>query len=107
VETTTLDTFWRYLGKPRIDVIKMDIEGGELLALKGATAVLAANPNLTLVFEFAPAHLRAAGSEPEELLTLLREFGFSIYGIEDDGGLCEVPMPRGTKYVNLVAMGAK
>ncbi len=41
VETTTLDTFARTLQPGSIDFIKIDIEGAEIMALKGMTDILA------------------------------------------------------------------
>jgi hypothetical protein len=40
VETTTLDTFCKHSAISKIDILKMDIQGGELLALQGATDLL-------------------------------------------------------------------
>ena len=40
VATRTLDEIWRQCGSPLVSVIKMDIEGGEHDALKGATELI-------------------------------------------------------------------
>lgn len=40
VETTTLDKFCQESSISKINILKMDIQGGELLALKGATSLL-------------------------------------------------------------------
>jgi FkbM family methyltransferase len=40
VEMTTLDIEWEALGRPDVSVMKMDIEGAELHALRGAHALL-------------------------------------------------------------------
>ena len=65
-----------------VDLIKLDVQGHELAALKGMTDVLASSPNVLLLFEFWPAGLRAAGTTPEELLTFLGERGFLIQETE-------------------------
>ncbi len=40
VPVTTIDAEWRARGEPRVALVKLDIEGGELSALQGATALL-------------------------------------------------------------------
>jgi FkbM family methyltransferase len=46
----------------RVDFIKMDIQGWEVDALRGATALVDANPGLRIYFEFWPHGLRRAGT---------------------------------------------
>jgi FkbM family methyltransferase len=41
VAVSTVDAEWEALGKPAVTVVKMDVEGGELAVLQGATAFLA------------------------------------------------------------------
>jgi FkbM family methyltransferase len=49
VEATTLDTEWRACGSPSVAVIKIDIEGGEATALRGAYELLeSCRPRLLL-----------------------------------------------------------
>ena len=101
-ELVTLDTFWEESGRPSIDFIKMDIEGAEPRALKGAQQLLHHNKKLTLITEFCPVNLRAGGTEPEEFLDLLAGFGFRWTAIGKGGELLpEIPQLEGGQYVNL------
>lgn len=59
-----------------IDVLKIDTQGSELLALQGARKLLNASPDVALLIEFWPYALR--GGTPEELLALLDELGFKL-----------------------------
>ena len=101
-EIVTLDTFWEESGRPSIDFIKMDIEGAEPRALRGAQQLLRHNKKLTLITEFCPANLRAGGTEPEEFLDLLSSLGFRWTAIGKGGELLpELPKLEGGQYVNL------
>ncbi|HET9096095.1 MAG TPA: FkbM family methyltransferase [Candidatus Baltobacteraceae bacterium] len=66
-------------GWPRVDFIKMDIQGFEGHALKGMTGVLGSNPDVLLFTEFFPYGMRAAGIDPFEFIEQLRSFGFDIW----------------------------
>jgi len=84
VSTVTLDEYASSEGWPRIDVIKMDIEGAEPLALAGMSAILNRSDLIHLLIEFAPEILRRSGTGPLELLTQLRRLGFTISVVEQD-----------------------
>jgi FkbM family methyltransferase len=78
VPMTTLDG---YLNDHRIDaehisLIKLDLEGAEHDALRGARNTLAATRAAVLV-EYLPERMRHLGQDPEELLELMRSSGFS------------------------------
>lgn len=81
VETVTLDSQQDLLGP--VDIIKMDIEGAEYYALYGMRTLLEKNPHVQMIMEFAPIHLKRAGVQPEALLKMVRELGFSIYTINE------------------------
>ncbi|MBV9661176.1 MAG: FkbM family methyltransferase [Acidimicrobiales bacterium] len=61
---------------PRVNVIKIDIEGAEVQALRGLTETLARNPDMQVLFEWFPSQIRKMGDDPEELLRLLAGAGF-------------------------------
>jgi FkbM family methyltransferase len=80
VPATTLD---QALGGRRLDVMKMDIEGGEVRALDGMEGTLAASAALVLLVECNPSGLRAAGASAAELLDRLESAAFSVSQIDE------------------------
>lgn len=78
VPTIALDAFADEHGIDPADVsfVKIDVEGYELPVLRGASRLLAAGP--PLLCEFAPEYMRTGGIDPAELVTLLRDHGYSF-----------------------------
>ncbi|MCY3863838.1 MAG: FkbM family methyltransferase [Chloroflexi bacterium] len=90
VQTVTIDDCLDQLGIARVDIVKMDIEGAELAALRGMRRTIAASPGLALVMEYNPAALKAFGHEPVAALAEARGLGLaSVEAIEADGSLTD------------------
>jgi FkbM family methyltransferase len=85
VASTTLD---QELGGQPVDVLKMDIEGGEPRALEGMEATIALSPNLVMFVECNPNALAASGSSAVELIERLRELGFHVNEIDEKRHVC-------------------
>ncbi len=82
IEYINLDEYFKtYNGK--VDLIKMDIEGAEKLAIEGMSSLLHKNKNVKILTEFHPLELKKSGVEPEDYLQVLREYGFEIYHIDN------------------------
>jgi FkbM family methyltransferase len=73
----------------RVDLVKMDIQGAEGMALRGMRRTLASNPGLVMLMEFWPEGLRKSGFKPEEVLSDLERLGFALYRIDDRTGNVE------------------
>ena len=80
IEATTLDA---YLAGSAIDVVKMDIQGAEMLAFKGMAATIALNPELIILTEFSPQHLLKCGAHPTAFLEALEAAGFTLRVIDE------------------------
>ncbi len=77
VRAQTLDTIVAGGTLPAPTVLKLDIEGAEILALRGAREVLAdATAPRALFLEVHDSFLPAFGSSAEEVLTLVGEAGY-------------------------------
>ena len=89
-ETVSLDQALD--GVARLDVVKVDAEGAEPFVLRGMSRLLARNPGLQILTEFAPVHLRRAGVDPASYLDEITRMGFEIFRIDDmDGALHKEP----------------
>lgn len=69
----------------RLDFLKIDVEGGELMVLRGACGVLERDHPRLLV-EFQELNTRQFGYEPQEIRELLEEVGYTKFrrvGVED------------------------
>jgi FkbM family methyltransferase len=84
VETVALDEALAH--ESRVDVIKIDAEGGEPLILRGMARLLAGNPEIRIFVEFGPEHLRRAGIEPLQWLEELVAMGLRVQRVEDLSG---------------------
>jgi hypothetical protein len=81
VTTTTLDSYWASGVLPRVDFIKMDIEGAEMSALQGMKGLLGSSPRLIMIMEYYPRGLELIGVDPLQALQRLRDLGFGRIGI--------------------------
>jgi len=66
-----------------IDVMKLDVEGAEVSALRGAAGVIATSPEITLFCELNPGTLERAGLSTGDLLAALDDLGFHARAIDE------------------------
>ena len=90
VRTAAIDDCLAELGIGRVDIVKMDIEGAELAALRGMRRTIADSPDLALVMEFNPSALKAFGHQPAAALHEALSLGFGrVEAIAADGSLTD------------------
>lgn len=87
VQAITLDEY--FAPNTRMDVIKVDIEGSELFALRGAKRLLSENRHVKVLLEWSPDQCRTCGYDPSELAEEIRLLGFECQLAERD----RRPMP--------------
>jgi FkbM family methyltransferase len=82
VRARPLDAIARGLGLARIDLVKMDIEGGEAAAVAGMRDLLDAHAVRRLLLELHPAALAALGRGVEDVYRPLARAGYRGFSID-------------------------
>jgi len=89
IELTTLDNFLKKRGIAKLDVIKMDIQGAEGLAIRGMKETLKNSEKLKIFTEFWPTGIERTGLKPADFLYALARANFKIYNINRKNGALE------------------
>jgi FkbM family methyltransferase len=82
VATTSIDSLLDERSVTEVDVLKMDIEGAEALALRGMEAGLRGGRYRVMVIEFHPAALADFGSSVATLADFLLNCGYRAWRID-------------------------
>ena len=80
-ECTSLDDA---LGARPVDLVKLDLEGGEVDALRGMRRTLTSSPDPCLIVECNPAALTRADTSPRTLFRELGRAGLEFAAIDDE-----------------------
>ena len=84
IETDTLDVSLAKQGSPIVNIIKMDIEGAESIAIDGMKETINRSPRLAMFTEFYPKGIKRFGREPLGYLKKLQGFGLTLFIIDED-----------------------
>lgn len=84
IELETLDNWARQVGLSKLDIVKIDIEGSELFALRGGAETFC-RLRPVIFIEINDVTCRRAGYSPSEIPKLLRSWGYEICGIGKNG----------------------
>lgn len=81
VEATSLDEFVRREGIDEVSILKFDIQGGELMALKGAADLLRRGSVMMIYTEILFVHLYQDCPLFNEIWTHLGQFGYQLFDL--------------------------
>jgi FkbM family methyltransferase len=80
IECTTIDNIWKSRSQPDVSFIKIDIEGGDLLALRGGIqCITKCRPSM--VIEWNPINIKPFGLANKDLYDFARSISYTIYSL--------------------------
>jgi FkbM family methyltransferase len=82
VFTLSLDDFVCKYSIPRVDFIKIDVEGAEKLVFEGAKSLMMSDNRITILFESSDQNVAAFGYSTKQFLFELRQAGLKVYYID-------------------------
>lgn len=78
----------------RVDLVKVDVEGAELLVLSGMRRLLADNPDVLVIAELAPEFIERVGGTVRAWLDAFSDAGLNrVFEIDETAGLCRPLRP--------------
>ncbi|WP_325089382.1 FkbM family methyltransferase [Burkholderia contaminans] len=73
----------------KVNLLKIDAEGAELKIIESASHLIERNPDLAIISEFGPAHLKRTGVSPTDWLNAFAARGLEYRAINDVSGNLE------------------
>jgi len=87
VATTTLDAFLEGEGWPKVDLVKIDVEGAEIRVLDGMERLCERSPDFNLIIEYCPVLINATGAKPSDLLDKLASMNLKVRFVDEKNGV--------------------
>jgi FkbM family methyltransferase len=84
IDVITGTYFWKKIGKPKVDALKIDVEGFEMFVLEGMEEMLA-ECKPAIFIEVDDQNLRINNSSASQLLTWLSERGYQLFDAKEKG----------------------
>ncbi len=98
VEVTTLDAFVAAHRVPRVNLMKIDVEGGEVNVLRGAAHLLNGPQPPTILCEFCDVTAAGFDSSGQALYDTFASFGYQLFMLPESGQGALAPAPRQERY---------
>jgi FkbM family methyltransferase len=104
VEVRRLDDVLEGMNWPRVDFIKVDVEGAELSFLRGAREMLRRDVRPAILVEVQDVRTAPWGYEAREIVRFLADAGYSWFAPADDGSLESISTALSSYDGNFVAL---
>jgi len=104
VKGITLDDYCAEHDIDRIDLLKLDVEGAELEALRGCGRLLRQGKIGCLLFEVSKAMVEGMSHDPTEIFELIRAAGLTVNELGEDGEMRPAPERPARHFQNFVAL---
>ena len=105
INLTTLDAYLAAHPVKRLDIVKIDIDGAEMLALSGARETLEKFKPLVFI-ELCTTTSAAAGYEADDIVTFLLNMNYKLYSINPDSSLKTFDPARMKTFQNILCSPA-
>ncbi|HZV13649.1 MAG TPA: FkbM family methyltransferase [Candidatus Kapabacteria bacterium] len=106
IEAITLDDYLASEGVKKVDIVKMDIEGGELSALRGMKRLLGGENPPIVILEMFDKAMQTAGYTSKDIISELQPYGYQPYQFLRNGKLSSLKgaaiEPRAENYCFLL-----
>ncbi len=104
VEVRRVDGVLEDMSWPRVDFIKLDVEGAELSFLHGARRMLRRDVRPAILVEVQDVRTTPWGYAAREIIKCLSDAGYSWFALADDGSLESISSELSSYDGNLVAL---
>ena len=102
IDTESLDNVLKQASVGRVDVIKIDVQGAEELALRGANEIITSTRPV-IIFEFFPEGAASLGLSPNGAWNFLEGHGYEFFIVDERGTLSRLLSPPPT-IANVLAI---
>jgi FkbM family methyltransferase len=107
VDVTTLDNYLREHSIGDVDLMKVDVEGGEFDVFKGAGNLLRREVRPVILCELEDVRTEAWGHKARDVATFVSSFGYTWFKTTVDGSLARLPEGLDRNERNFVAVPAE